>query len=288
MAIFYPRKQTVIIFLVCVLAVWGTTHYASLNANAGQINGAGNNNSAAVVTDLQPNTSTDNGDWKKQFEGTVKTPPNSDSAITKEKLTATDNLARDFFTSYIGLKQADLVNDQDAIDQTTANIAAEHINTNPTKLYVVGDLHTIAANDKNTLLTFSQAVTTVLDSYNIRTSQSSIVQSYISKNDPSVLKNIDPIIAAYKRMISSLLAIPTPEIISSQYLELVNALSTMKSAAVDFRGFDTDSVSGLSGMSMHVTGAQQIITGLQDMNAVLEGEGVPFMINQNALNALVR
>ena len=205
MAIFYPRKQTVIIFVVCLLAVWGVAYYASGNASATRKTTDHVLDVGDVSTNIETSPISNSDDWQKQFiDNTAKNSaaPSSKKTGSAEKTTPqtmTDKLGQQLFASYMQLSQANLLNNKDVVSQTAGDLVESQINTNPTKTYTLSDLPILSTMDKSILNNFSISVGQIMESYPIKKSESAIMQSYLTDNDAKVLKSIDPIIKAYKK-----------------------------------------------------------------------------------------
>lgn len=294
MAFFYPRKQTVIIFVVCTLAVSGAAYYASNNASAGQSTANIVIKSGTVVADAQNALTSTNADWQKQFLNntsgkTTTTGTKNQGAIGQNApLTATDKLGQQLFTSYMELKQANLLDNTDVVNQTAEDLVTSSFNAEQPKIYTQKDLHIISASDEQTLKQFSSSVTDTIDSYTAKESEASIIQEYLTNSDSAILKRLDPIISTYKRMVAELLSVPTPQVMAADQLQIINAFSSLLFAAQSLQISDSDTVKGLAGVTMHVNGTQQVTNALENMNTTLSDKGVILTVNQDVLNAIIQ
>lgn len=290
MAISYPRKQTVIIFVVCSIAVIGTAYYTSSQ----NIVSASEQESALIMAKMgkpvaaAPIDTSSLPDWRKSFTDTAKKPDSTIKTTVPEKLTQTDELGRAFFARYAELKQANMIDNTDVVNQSAADLVTANLQTMPPKVYSVSDIHLTQTSNASALNTFSSAVGHAIESYSATKSESDILQTYLASNDPAVLKDLDSIVKAYKKIISSLLAIPTPPSISDQELAVVNAVSTLEFAAENLRSADTDTIRGLAGVTAHANGVNQMIDALTQLHDALTAEGVSFDFNQDVLNIFLK
>jgi hypothetical protein len=294
MAIFYPRKQTVIIFVVCLAIVLATAYFTS---SGSQVSASDLQNTLSVSVpdtsdvknqaNLQNIDTTGLPDWKEQFSNAAKPDSGTKAPASPEKLTQTDSFARDFFTRYVELKQANLLNNDDIVNQTAADLVTAHISTDPAKVYAERDIH-IVPSSQASLTSYSQAIARIMESYTIKKNEAAIIQDYLAKDDPNILKQITPIVTTYKRMISAIVVLPVPADLSEADLELLNSFSIFKTAAENLMRTDSDSVAGLSGVSSHAEGIVGMITALTDIHDTLRDKGVVFDFNQDILNVLLK
>ncbi|MDE1940694.1 MAG: hypothetical protein KGI66_01095 [Patescibacteria group bacterium] len=288
MAMFYPRKQTVITFVVCAVAVVAAKYYVSSadqpadSARLQALAASATDTEAAIID------SPEFADWQASFGTTTVKKPAAGSSSSPETLTRTDKFSRDFFTRYMELKQAGLLNNQDIVNQATNDVITADVNPTPPKVYTLSDLKISSSADAASLQSFSSAVASVIESYRVAKNEQSILTDFFASNDPSSLKSLAPVIATYKRMIASLLAIRTPRSVSAQQLEIINALSAMEAAATDLQALGSDTIRGLAGISAHTAAVTAMITALTDMHSALTGLGASFDFDQSVLNTMLR
>ena len=289
MAIFYPRKQTVIIFVISVCLVLGTAYYVHsgnlFETSSDQVavvtsqKGTDNVDTSAIVT---------NSDWKKSFANVSQTNKSATAKAASPNLTQTDKFGRDLFTKYMQLQQANLLDNQAIVDQAAQDVLTSNLSVGSAKVYSESNISITIASDPATLKTFGAAIAHVMESYAITKNESTIIQEYLDSKNSKSLKGIDPIIATYKRMLSELLAIKTPRIAVAEYLNLINSLSTFEFAAENLRVTDTDPIRGLDGVRIHADGASAMIDALTNLKTILDSHGATFTFNQTPLNVLLK
>ena len=302
MSAFYPRKQTVVIAITCFIAVAGVAYYARRNipaASAQQAiledNAVTVEPSTADIVQSAASTASSTGtDWRKQFTdasitGSYETASGNSSPSEKTApLTMTDKLGQELFTRYMELKQANLLNDPDVVNQTASDLVTASVGSAQSRSYTESDIPIIPASDGKSLSAFASAVEQTVELYDATESESSIMSEYLNNSDPSVLKRIDPIIATYKRIIAGLLSIPTPQSMSTYEIGLINSYSSLEFAAEALRATDTDIVRGIAGVSAHVSGVDQLTSSLLSMQGALDQQGVSFILNnETAFNVLL-
>ncbi|MDE2040886.1 MAG: hypothetical protein KGI59_00665 [Patescibacteria group bacterium] len=293
MAISYPRMQTVIVFVVSLSAVIGTEYYVKSQSYDG--NAAHDQVAALAALPTATSSVIDSPefkDWREQFSGagtggsSQKTKKGA-SANTPPQLTETDKLGRDLFTKYVQLKQANLLNNPDVINQTTGDIVTSNLIVTPPKTYVFSDLHVSTQNSASALAAYSAAVARVLQSYPVPKSSSEIMNQYLSSNDPKVLSALTPIVSNEKKMLAGLLAIPVPSSLVTDHLNMVNALATLLFGSEGMQASNTDTVRALSGVSAHSTGAGAMLDTIGTLQKDLADAAAPLKFDQTVLNNLL-
>ncbi len=293
MAFFYPRKQTVIILVLCMVAVTGTIYYTnSKNPNGSPRQTAGASDSISVTSGTKnENLVIDESafsDWRNQFSSDTKKATSNKTPTVSKNLTRTDILSRDLFSQFMKLQNSDLLGQQEILDQVTENLAEYHIDSQTSiRNYALSDIRTIPASDRESLNNFALAIAESIKIANIKKTESVIVQEYITKNDPRVLKDLDPIIAAYRKTISSLLAVPVPQVLVEPYLSLLNSYNSLLVSAQSLRVLDTDSVKGLAGVKTHIDGATNLVMSIKSMYDILASGGVRFEFDQSAIYSII-
>ena len=292
MEIFYPRKQTAIIFVICAATVFGAAY--SVKSGAQPSSNRQIPDAVSVTSPASNDTATAvsaNEDWKKQFldnnsgtngKGTTK----QAKAADNKPLTSTDLLGRDMMARYVDLQQANLLSDKTVVDQTAQDLIISHVKTDAEKIYTENDIALTADVGASSLTDFSRAVTAAIDAYKVKQTESQVVSAYLTNSDPSVLSGLDPIISSYKRLLASLLVIPVPQTMKSNQLALINSISALESAAETLRATDIDPVQGLGGVSVHMDGLQQLTQALTDIHEALAAANISFNLDSDTLNML--
>ncbi len=287
----YPGRSTVIIFVACAVAVGGAALYAyggsgsgqSAQQNRNQIALSGNNNSMLNAT------GTADESWRAQFPYATtsqyagKPTANAPTGPT----TVTEALGMDFLSRFADLKQANLLNNTDIVNQTVDNMLSTDLNPAKPKTYSESDLIVAMSTNTTSLGAFSDALANLIDSYAATTSEVEILQVFTTNNDPSILYELRPIIAEQKRIIAGILAIPVPQTLVNDDVNLLNGMSTLEAASESLYAADTDAVRGLVGSSLHADGAQAVSDALSAIYQALESSGVQFGLHWEILNPLL-
>ncbi len=290
MALLYPHKQTVLIALICIVVVGAAGYSAYGSTWGGRAEPSTVTISEDPASEAQPQIEA-NDDWKKAFldasnaasVSPSKQAPNEGAGPT----TVTDRLGINFFAKYMDLKQANLLNNPDIVNQTVDDLVTSNFDSIQPKEYTLGDLTVTSSSDEATLSAFATGVARAVGSYSAPEGEGVIIQKYISTSDPQVLTELDQVITSYKRVLKMLLALKTPEIAANDELDLVNSVSALEFAAESLRSTDNDNIRGLAGASLHVQGINLLLSALSNVNDDLEIYGVSLKLDSSVFNTML-
>ncbi len=170
----------------------------------------------------------------------------SDGATIKdtEKLTATDIVARDFFSKYVAAKQSGKEIDSTLQQQIASSVLSQTKTIGLFRLYGEGDLiiekNVKTENGTETLKNYGDKMGSIIkNTATWKESELEIIQKALEQEDENVLKQLDPIINGYTSTKEQMLKISVPEKAVSTHLDLLNAIekiiSSLKSAQNVFK-----------------------------------------------------
>ncbi|MCX6716045.1 MAG: hypothetical protein NT077_03445 [Candidatus Taylorbacteria bacterium] len=276
----YPHKQTVVILVVCILVVGGMAFYVRggiSGVSNSKLNGINNSNNLSISSQQVLPVTTD---WRKQFLGNSATSTNfkttSKTTLAKdtENLTSTDLLGRAIFSKYAELRQTGLNNDSKTVDSVVSQVTTSNLAALPTpKTFSKTDIRT-SASSKTALAIYARAIILLFQTYMPKTNEMEVANQAFADNDMLKLKNIDPIIDSYKKMISILTATPVPEPIAGYHIDLLNGISMALYNAESFRHADVDPVRGVTAVSLELVALQNISSALSNMHRYFTSVGV--------------
>ena len=103
-----------------------------------------------------------------------------------------------------------------------------------------------------------------------------IASNALDKGDMTMLQQIDPVIAIYKKTINSLLATPVPQSAIQYHMDLVNGFSMELSNATALRNIDNDPLQSLNAIGQEVPALQRINTALANLQKYFNTSNVTF------------
>ncbi len=280
----YPRKQTVIIFVICFLAVGGAAAY-SFSSQQSQVRQTVPEVTSGGEDQLPDNAlATTSTAWQKQFF-TDKTGGSYTAATSttnqgssQTELTATDVLGRDFFTNYMQLRSAGLTQDQQSVDTMAQNLIARDVTAAASPhIYSIVDIKTDSNQDVTmAAATYATKLMQILQAYMPKQNEAEIAMSALDSNDPEALKAIDQNILGYQAAISALLATPVPSAMIQYHIDLINGLSIELFNSEALRKVTVDPVKAIAAVSLEAQGLQTLSMALGNIQVYLASVGVIF------------
>jgi hypothetical protein len=289
MAGLYPHRQTIIIAVVCAIAVVGViayVHWQTLSIQANQpdivATTVGSNPLNGGDAIGNGTIASSSGDWKKQFYGTATGTTlvlggDNNQTASSGPLTLTDLLSRDFFARYIQLQQTGQDSNtqlvQDTIDQTIANASAS---ASQPKIYAIGSITVSNKTDSVSVRTYGDAVANILSSYMPRDNVADMANQAFDQGNMDLLNDLDPVISAYQDVIGKLLAVPVPQPIAQYHLDLVNGISSILFTAQGLRNIQTDPLQAMVTLSSYSSSQDKMQTALLNMKNYFNIAGISF------------
>jgi len=267
----YPQKQTLVISLVCIVAVAAVAIYAHGQAFTGQETGDRSMSVSAQNNHTQPysgliSTSTD---WKKNFFGNVatgssfSTTKSGVSTSPEEKLTATDRLSRDVFTQVMNLNQTGLINNNAVVSNTVSGLLAKNYSSSDEpRTYAMTDILINPDNSISALKAYGNGVGSVLETYGPKQDNATLALAGIQGKDPAYGKELQANADDYHAILTRLLAIPAPQSVSAYHLGIVNGASYMMYIASALSVAGTDAMRSMEALGMYQTAFSD---GLQNL-----------------------
>ncbi|MEA2715449.1 MAG: hypothetical protein QOG91_477 [Candidatus Parcubacteria bacterium] len=286
---FFPSKQTVIIFVVCLGLVAAAAAYVNAQKPAKQDSppqSAAAAATAAGISHNDPGLSAANTDWQKEFldTGASSTGSFDKTAATTtaapEHLTATDLLGRSFFTKYVELRQSGLNTDANTVNDVAGQLVANSLaSLPPPKSHALSELRIsktpptkpeLEAYGRNILGIVANSVPPK------EQNEAAIAMQALDNDDMTLLKNIDRNISGYQTAVKSLLALEAPAALAQSQLDLTNAFEISLSNARSFRNADSDPVRTLTAVRGEIDSLQQMKDAVDSIQQYLVSAGVPF------------
>jgi len=287
----YPSKQTLVILVVCVIAVGAAWLYVDAQSGASKSAPAPTitaDDSASVS--LQISTSTD---WRKQFIDTSSSSSVTGSTSSKastgssdENLTLTDQFGREVFEKYTELKQAGLASNPSVVQATGNELANSSVFTSMApQTYAAKDIKIIPNVDAASVRQYINLVA-VIFSTAPTSNEAEIALGSLNSGDTSGLKQIDPNIASYTQIIASLRALPVPQSLVSAHLNIVNGFSTALFSSQNLRVSDVDPVRGIIGIRTYLAAADIIHTGVEALRDAVVSLNISYSPTEPAYSFL--
>ncbi len=282
MAFSYQRKQTTVVSAICFVVVVCTIVYV-YGASWGLGGPKAQSVSIADSAGSTPNQMFADTNWKNTFFSVSSSTLDAyklDSlakpiSTTTEKLTQTDLLGRDFFSTYIQLRQAGLNTDENAVKSATNQLISDAVSNMQSPTVYSGSLLVVTDLDnKTTLMNYFSDLSSVLATNYPKTNEAVVANDALSTGNTEKLKEIDLIITKYEALIKALLIIKVPKALAPYHINLINGVSMQLFNAKALRHVDTDPVQGLAAVQLEGPALQAMSTALTDISAYLNRRGI--------------
>lgn len=203
------------------------------------------------------------------------------ATIAAQELTQTEKLARDFFARYLELNQAGLSKDKESQTALVEEVLKSGLVISIPKTYSIKDILTTPDNSKDSIKKYGNQIAAVLEQYRLKGRDEAVIaKESFDKEDPEILKEIDPIISTYKKILGDLTKVPAPSEIASMHVELINAINIFLFSAESFRGSDTDAIRGIQAVKEYPIAGKTLASSLQNIRNFLISTGVSYGKNE--------
>jgi uncharacterized Zn ribbon protein len=232
--------------------------------------------------DTDGDTSTDGDEVTSNRDPNVKGPNDkikiaTATASSSENLTTTDKFGRDIFAKYIELKQAGLASDPDSQQEIIREILSSGEFFVYKKIYTMEDVNTSDIYDSESLRAYGNQVATVFQKNMSRArDEATIVKDSLDKDDPNILKELDPIIASDKAILNGLLAMQVPKVAARPHLDLINAVSGATFVAQSLRQSNADPLVALQAIGEYQNTSRDLFDSLNQLKTMFSLSFIKF------------
>jgi hypothetical protein len=207
----------------------------------------------------------------------IKTGPSGLGTTTDNTLSG--QFGRDIFSQYMQLQQSGNSTDQTSQQDLINGILNSDKFLLSPKVYTTADLNLVNDSSTSSLQRYAAGVENIFHTLLIQSrDETVIVQESLSKNDPSILAQIDPTIASYKKVTAALVALPTPRGIASMHLDIVNGMSGLLFVDESLRKTSVDPLVALQGMGKSTQILENFGNAIKAMKSYLDFNKVPFTL----------
>jgi hypothetical protein len=290
----YPRSQTFFIFIICAIAVGSLliyTHANSLASNpevSGKViyataNSTDKNNQASVNSVITGPSATD---WQKQFlldkKSNIKLSAEPIQANKKtDPLTLTDEMGRNLFTHYMELKQGNLTDNDQFVQNAVNQTIDEAVNAaKQAKVYSSADILINPNSDTNAVRDYANSVAKIVVIDGPKVNAVQIAADAMEKGDLKSLSNIDPVVISYKNMVSRLKSLRVPSALSQSHLDLLNGFSMIEHMTESLRNVSKDPMQAIVALDAHAKSEQLAVSALQGIQSYIKSHGLTFANNE--------
>lgn len=193
-------------------------------------------------------------DWKKILEANdiATTSKSNDLTKTKDKLTSTDLLGRDFFARYMELRQMGGANDKASQEELVSQVLQSGIMLASPKEYTIVDIKTTNDDSTDAIKKYANDAGYVFKTYSISSRNEAVIaKDALDKENPAILKELDPIIKSYRNILNGLLRVNSPQSMSKMHVDLINSVSSLLFIVEKLRVTDVDPLAGVQAVARY-------------------------------------
>jgi hypothetical protein len=221
------------------------------------------------------------GNWEKTLSTAVSGPwENSSSSTTASStpLSPTEKFGQDLFSLYSQAENSgEDVTDPTVQQAIVGKVLADGSVLPAPKPYTISDLKISPDNSIAALTAYGNAAGLVyVENYIQHQGELTIVQNSLDSNDPTILKQLDPIIAEYQGMLKGELAVTVPSSMEDFHLDLVNAFNELIFADQGFEETYSDGLTSLNGLNIYQQGANDLDTALAGIKTRLNLSNITY------------
>ncbi len=283
----YPIKN-ILLIVVAILLVGGAFFYAEYNNKHAKIyNSQEVNVSTSTISNIQNDDTDSDGskDWEEILAGTNPSDPkskpgpvkkaSSDLAQTNvEQLQPIDTISRDFFARYIELRQIGANTDEESQKELAQRTVNGIVLAKPAQ-YKINEILTKSDASSDGLREYASEVGAIFKTYAIKSrDEGQIALEAAEKEDPTLLKEIDPIILSYKNIINALLKVKAPKSIAILHLDLLNGMNGALFIAQAFRNSEADPLKQVQAIAFYGEGMKNLYNALNAIKSYLKYSGI--------------
>lgn len=203
-------------------------------------------------------------DWEEILVGTdpknAKDKPSSSKSVatadltrksTQEKLEPIDLISREFFARYMELRQSGSSKDKQSQENLAQRTAGNIVLSQPGK-YELKDIITKSENNTDSIKQYGKDISLIFQKNTIKARNEAVItKEAFETEDLEMLKEIDPSIESYKKIINSLLILKVPKTVETLHLDLINAMNGSLFVAKSFRNAGINPVEGVQAVQYY-------------------------------------
>ncbi|MEK7213556.1 MAG: thrombospondin type 3 repeat-containing protein [Patescibacteria group bacterium] len=234
-------------------------------------------------------------DWEEILLGTDPKDPKSkavagskntvtkDLTKTPEKLDQIDTVSREFFARYMELRQMGLSKDKTS-QEDLALKTASGIVLPQSKVYKTSDILIKTDISKEVVKQYGNEVGIIFKKYSIKSRNEAVIaKDAMDKENPEILKEIDPIILSYKNILNNLLKVKAPQTMSQIHLDLVNSVSSLIFVAELLKKSGIDPIAGLQGTGGYLKAMEDFNSAFNAVKSYLTFLGITYTAQEGGI-----
>lgn len=206
-------------------------------------------------------------DWQESFAAATV---DLDEIATSSKPTLTGNLVS-------MLASRTMSGNYTNSSEVTAEIGAELTKQSLDEQYEPSDIIIVEDNSPSSLRAYGNAVAIIAKKYPLpkgTRDELTVLNSAFLKDDPEVLKELDPTIAAYEGMLKDMLATPVPSSLVREHLSLINVYNALLIDVQAFRNTFSDALTAMLRFRRYTADTEALYIAISSLYLSLNESGI--------------
>ncbi len=236
------------------------------------------------VNVLEQDTNSQNYvDWQKILEANdiASTSKSTDLTKSKDKLNSTDLLGRDFFAKYMELRQMGYANDKASQEELVSQVIQSGVMLASPKEYSIINIKTINDDSVEAIKKYANDAGYVFKTYSISSRNEAVIaKDSFDKENPAILKELDPIIRSYKNILNGLLNVKVPQSMSKMHVDLINSVSSLVFIVEKLRISDVDPLAGVQAVARYTPTVQIFADAIINIKNKLISSNIKYGANE--------
>jgi hypothetical protein len=278
----FPTKKLFFYFLPIILiggifSAWNNARGSSIKNTEGALAVTGNNN--LISSDLQSDGKFK--DWQSTLASQATTSLSKNPSL-RDAENKTENLSKQLFSDYLGLKSSGQANNPEAVQQAADRIAKETDSIKIGVQYVEKDLNIKTSTTLDDQRIYANTVGIIRQNYRDRFANNNSAESYTSASDANFLKDMSFMSLLYASQVKELLKIPVPSNLSDIHLRLINSYEASGSGLAKINLMQSDPLLSIIGFKQFDIESEKEYAILEELKAKLSASGIVFTQDDNA------
>ncbi len=194
-----------------------------------------------------------------------------------EKLEPIDAVSREFFARYMQLKQVGLSTDAES-QQELITSTVNSVGFAEPKSYTTADIVIEEDSSAESIKKYGNALGSVIQKNMISSrNEGEIAKEALETGNLEILKELDPIIENYRKIINGFILIPAPKALASLHADLLTGMNAALFTAQSFKQSGVNPISGLQAISQYTLAEAKIRSALNAIRSYMTFLGISFI-----------
>jgi len=192
-------------------------------------------------------------------------------------LNESQKFSRLLFSDYIATQPADgTALSSEEVNQLAVNSVANLPTIQLEQKYIIENIKVIDNPTATDISNYSSKINTAINNQtkNNAFKEISIVNNYLSKNDPQILLGIDKIITSYQKSAEEIINIKTPKEMADNQLIIANSLYNLSSLAKNLKAIDENPILSITSMGKYEQVMQNFNEAMNNITVYLSQKSI--------------